>query len=286
MMKKIVLLSLAAMLCTIDMCAARKFRYAMPDGQINLISYNVRQSGAAKADGDNAWEFRRHATIEMMRREAPSVIGLQEAKIDQVQYIERNMPQYVRIGVGRDDGKDAGEMTAIFYLKSRFDLLGSGTFWLSETPDKVSRGWDAKYNRTVTWVHLREKSTGSEFYYFNGHLDHKGVLAREESMKLIARKALEIAGEDAAVIIGGDFNATADNPIYAPLLEISFLTRTAAPVTDNRPTSNAWGRHPGTVIDHLFARNIECLEYHTLDGDYGAPYISDHYPVQIIFRTK
>lgn len=283
-MKKIVILSLVAMMCSIDICTARRFRYTTPEGQINLISYNVRQSGAN--DGDNSWGFRRHATIEMMRREAPSVIGLQEAKIDQVQYIERNMPQYVRIGVGRDDGKDAGEMTAIFYLKSRFELLDSGTFWLSETPDKVSRGWDAKYNRTVTWVHLREKATGGEFYYFNGHLDHKGVKAREESMKLIAAKAIEIAGEKAAVIVGGDFNALADNPIYAPLNEIMFLTRTVAPVTDNRPTSNAWGRHEGTVIDHLFARNIECLEYRTLDGNYGAPYISDHYPVQIIFKTE
>lgn len=134
-MKKIVILSLVAMMCSIDICTARRFRYTTPEGQINLISYNVRQSGAN--DGDNSWEFRRHATIEMMRREAPSVIGLQEAKIDQVQYIERNMPQYVRIGVGRDDGKDAGEMTAIFYLKSRFELLDSGTFWLSETPDRV-----------------------------------------------------------------------------------------------------------------------------------------------------
>jgi len=283
-MKKLFILSALALLAGAADCSAKKFRYDTPAGKVKLITYNIRQSGAK--DGDNCWENRRHATVEMMRREAPSVIGMQEVKLDQAQYIDANMPQYARVGGGRDDGKNKGEMCAIYYLKKKFKLVDGNTFWLSETPDEISRGWDAKYNRIVTWVKLREKVTGKEFYYFNGHLDHKGATARKESMKLIARKIFEIAGKDAAVILGGDFNALIDDEIYDPVKEITFLTRTAAPVTDARPTFNAWGRRKGDIIDHLFARNIECLEYRTLDGDYGAPFISDHYPVQIIFEIK
>lgn len=283
-MKKLLILSALALLVGATDCSAKKFRYDTPAGKVKLITYNIRQSGAK--DGDNCWENRRQATVEMMHREAPSVIGMQEVKLDQAQYIDENMPRYARFGGGRDDGKDKGEMCAIYYLKKKFELIDGDTFWLSETPDRISRGWDAKYNRIVTWVKLREKATGKEFYYFNGHLDHKGVTARKESMKLIARKIFEIAGKDAAVILGGDFNALINDEIYDPVKEITFLTRTAAPVTDSRPTFNAWGRRKGDIIDHLFARNIDCLEYRTLDGDYGAPFISDHYPVQIVFEVK
>ena len=111
-----------------------------------------------------------------LEREAPTVFGIQEGYLFQVKYIEENLPQYGRVGVGRDDGKEGGEIMAVFYLRDRYDLLDHGDLWLSETPDRVSRGWDGACNRTMTWVHLREKATGKELYYFNTHLDHKGVV--------------------------------------------------------------------------------------------------------------
>ena len=252
---------------------------------IKLISYNLRNSGAR--DGDNAWMKRRHATPQMIRQEAPDVFGVQEGLIDQLQYIDTECPQYARVGVGRDDGSEGGEIMAVYYLRDRFELVDSGTLWLSETPSEVSRGWDGACNRTMTWVHLREKATGKEFYYFNTHLDHKGEAARREGVKLVVRKVLEIAGRKAGVVVGGDLNSTIDDRIFDPLRKFMTPAREKAPVTDRKGTYNGWGQAPNSmVIDHLFVRNMRCLSYRTLDGDYGVPYISDHYPIEIVVRLK
>ena len=143
---------------------------------LKLISYNMRNSGGG--DGPNDWEHRRHATRQMIRQEAPDVFGVQEALADQLQYLDEECPQYARVGVGRDDGDKAGETMAIYYLRDRFDLLDSGTLWLSETPDRPSRGWDGACNRTMTWAELRDRTSGKTFFYFNTHLDHKGKTAR------------------------------------------------------------------------------------------------------------
>ena len=252
---------------------------------IKLISYNLRNSHGK--DGDNVWMKRRHATPEMIRREAPDVFGVQEGLIDQLHYIDTECPQYARVGVGRDDGKEGGEIMAVFYLRDRYDLLDHGDLWLSETPDRVSRGWDGACNRTMTWVHLREKATGKEFYYFNTHLDHKGVVARREGVKLVVREVQQIAGRKAAVVVGGDLNSTIDDRIFDPLKKFMTPAREKAPVTDRKGTYNGWGQAPNSmVIDHLFVRNMKCLSYRTLDGDYGVPYISDHYPIEIVVRLK
>ena len=146
---------------------------------IKLISYNLRNSGAR--DGDNAWMKRRHATPQMIRQEAPDVFGVQEGLIDQLQYIDTECPQYARVGVGRDDGAEGGEIMAIYYLRDRFELVDSGTLWLSETPAEVSRGWDGACNRTMTWVELRDKNSGKEFFYFNTHLDHRQTDRRRDT---------------------------------------------------------------------------------------------------------
>ena len=278
-MKKIALLLLLAASFSMPAFAA--------DGAepIKLISYNLRNSHGK--DGDNVWMKRRHATPEMIRREAPDVFGVQEGLIDQLHYIDTECPQYARVGVGRDDGKEGGEIMAVFYLRDRYDLLDHGDLWLSETPDRVSRGWDGACNRTMTWVHLREKATGKEFYYFNTHLDHKGVVARREGVKLVVREVQQIAGRKAAVVVGGDLNSTIDDRIFDPLKKFMTPAREKAPVTDRKGTYNGWGQAPNSmVIDHLFVRNMKCLSYRTLDGDYGVPYISDHYPIEIVVRLK
>lgn len=257
----------------------------VPAGEAKIISYNIRLG--IVDDGSNSWKNRREATLRMLEREKPTVFGIQEGYIFQVKYIEENLPQYGRVGVGRDDGKEEGEMMAIFYLKDRYELLDHGNLWLSETPDQVSRGWDGACNRTMTWVHLREKASGKEFYYFNTHLDHMGEVARREGVKLVVSKVLEIAGKRASVVVGGDLNSTIDDEIFDPLKKFMTPAREKAPVTDNKGTYNAWGQAPNSmVIDHFFVRNMKCLSFRTLDGDYGVPYISDHYPIQIVVRLK
>ncbi|KAA6340111.1 hypothetical protein EZS27_012009 [termite gut metagenome] len=264
--------------------AVRTVEYSTPVGEVKLISYNIRQSGMSDRDGEYKWENRREATANMIQKEAPSVFGLQEALLEQVQYIEKLFTQYTRIGVGRDDGRDGGEIMAIFYLKEYYELMDHGTTWLSETPTKVSRGWDAQCNRTLTWVKLREIATGKEFYFFNTHFDHSGVIAREESAKLIAQKIKEIVEPEEIIVFGGDLNSAITDTIFNPLKEFLDIARDCSLITDNKGTYNGFGSAPSSiVIDHIFCKNVKCKSFRTLVDDYGAPFISDHYPIEFIF---
>lgn len=280
-MKKILtMLLLVLMMCDVVMAKAPK--------EIKVISFNIR---TIAHDGDNNWKNRRHATRNMLNMHNPDLFGLQEAMKPHLKYIDKFFPQYKRVGVGRDDGKKAGEMMAIYYNTERFDLLDSGTFWLSETPEKVTIGWDAACFRTVTWVQVRDKESRKKFYYFNTHLDHRGRVAQTESIKLIGEKIKEIAEPRAVVILGGDFNVLSEDSILVPLREFMREARTTAAVADEKGTFNAFGRQKEqSVIDHIFyrGRKVICSEYRILDGNYGAPFISDHYPLEIIltFRTK
>ena len=253
---------------------------------IKIISYNIRTMAR---DGENSWQFRKHATKNMIEKHCPDAFGLQEAMIPHMLYIDSVCPQYARVGVGRNDGKNSGEFMTIYYNKERFDLLDSGTFWLSETPEKVSRGWDAALPRIATWVKLRDKATKRKFFYFNTHFDHRGRTARVESSKLIVDKIREIAGKKATVILTGDFNIESEDEALQPLYDNMSAARKSAPVTDYKGTYNGFGdvkKMP--IIDHIFyiGRKVQCKEFRTLDGYYGAKYISDHYPIEAVFTIR
>ena len=253
---------------------------------VKIISYNIR---TLARDGENSWQFRKHATKNMVEQHKPDAFGLQEAMLPHMQYIDSVCPQYARVGVGRSDGKNGGEFSCIYYNKERFDLLDSGTFWLSETPDQVSRGWDAALPRIVTWAKLRDKATKRKFFYFNTHFDHIGKSARVESSKLIVEKIREIAGKKATVVLTGDFNIESENEALQPLYDNMNAARRCAPVTDNKGTYNGWGlikRY--TVIDHIFycGRKVKCNSFRTLDGDFGAKFISDHFPIEADFTIR
>ncbi|MBQ5705810.1 MAG: endonuclease/exonuclease/phosphatase family protein [Bacteroidaceae bacterium] len=254
--------------------------------ELKIISYNIR---TLARDGENSWQFRKHATKNMIELHKPDAFGLQEAMLPHMQYIDSVCPQYARVGVGRSDGKEGGEFVTIYYNKERFDLLDSGTFWLSETPDQVSRGWDAALPRITTWVKLRDKATKRKFFYFNTHFDHKGTTARVESSKLIVEKIREIAGKKATVVLTGDFNIESENEALQPLYDNMSAARRCAPITDNKGTYNGWGLlKRNTVIDHIFygGRKVKCNSFRTLDGDYGAKFISDHFPLEAIFTIR
>lgn len=274
-MKKILIVLLLALLVC-DVVAKSPI-------EIKVISYNIR---TIARDGDNSWDNRRHATRNMLNMHNPDLFGLQEATSTHLKYIDKMFPQYKRVGVGRDNGKMAGEVMAIYYNTGRFDLLDSGTFWLSETPEKVSKGWDAACFRTVTWVQVQDKTSRKKFFYFNTHLDHRGRTAQIESVKLLVKKMKEIAGPRATILLSGDFNITPEDEALAPLREFMREARTNATIADEKRTFNNFGRSKvNSVIDHIFyrGRRVKCDEYHILDGDYGAPYISDHYPVEVTF---
>ena len=252
--------------------------------EIKVMSYNIRlSSGTEKADSIYHWQHRKEASLNLMHEENPTVFGLQEACPDQMDYMVENLPEYGYIGVGRDDGKRKGEFMSIFYKKEEVELIDGGTFWLSETPDEVSKGWDAACFRTCTWALLKKKDTGKKFVYMNTHLDHKGKVAREESIKLIVERAEKLTGGKLPVFITADFNSPTSNAIFKPMQEAMLDARVEAPVTDDRGTLNCWGTTPpGVVIDHVFYRGAEAQKFEVLrDKDYGAPYVSDHYPVML-----
>ncbi|MBO5331377.1 MAG: endonuclease/exonuclease/phosphatase family protein [Alistipes sp.] len=252
--------------------------------EIKVMSYNIRlSSGTIEADSIYHWEHRKQASLELMHQEQPTVFGLQEACPDQMDYMVENLPEYGYIGVGRDDGKRKGEFMSIFYKKDEVELIDGGTFWLSQTPDQVTKGWDAACFRTCTWTILKKKDTGKKFVYLNTHLDHKGQEARKESIKLIVAKAEELTGGKLPVFITADFNSPTTNEIFKPMQSAMKDARVEAPVTDERGTLNCWGTTPpGVVIDHIFFRGAEAQKFEVLrDKDYGAPYVSDHYPVML-----
>jgi endonuclease/exonuclease/phosphatase family metal-dependent hydrolase len=254
--------------------------------ELKIISFNIRYNLWNNIDGENGWPYRKAAVVKMINEEKPAAIGLQEALIDQLRYLDSALPAYQRVGVGRDDGKEAGEFMAIYYDTSRLEVESYQTVWLSDTPLEPSLGWDAACRHTVTRVCFIEKQTNRDFYYYNTHLDHVGKTARSESTKLIAssftgsRRALACAA-----IIGGDMNSTIDDTIFQSFYDVGFRpAREMTANTSQKDTYNAFGKGKGAVIDHFFVRGLKVESFRTLDGDYGVPYISDHYPIELVIR--
>ena len=251
--------------------------------ELKIISFNIRYNSWNNIDGENGWPYRKNAVVRMINEERPAAIGLQEALIDQLLYLDSCLPQYRRIGVGRDDGKEGGEFMAIYYDTTRLTAHRVGTSWLSETPMEPSKGWDAACYRTVTSVLFIDKIGGQSFYYHNTHLDHMGTVARAESAKYLA--SLTSGAEGSPVILGGDMNSTIDDTIFRALYNVGLQdARTLTDSTSNAITYNAYGQAEGSVIDHFFVKDIMVLQFRTLNGDYGVPYISDHYPIEIVIR--
>lgn len=251
---------------------------------IRVISYNIRYMN--DKDGDNSWKFRKQASINMVNEEQPTVFGLQEAVKAQVDFLQENLPDYAYYGVGRNDGKESGEFMAIFYKKEAVELLDHGTFWLAATPDTPTKGWDGQCFRTCTWTIFKCKDTGKQFAFLNTHLDHRGKVAQQEGMKTIVNKIGELVPKDMPVFLSGDFNTRTDNPIYEPLKAIMADSRELATETDHRGTYTGWKvRETPVVVDHIFVRGVEVDKFQVLcDKNYGAPYISDHYPVMTTAR--
>ena len=263
------------------------------NNEYKIISYNVRFSSAPETDGDNRWELRRDASIKMVAAQKPLAMGLQEACPDQIDFLDQNLTGYKHIGVGRDDGNRAGEMMAIYYDTTRLTLLNSGTFWLSETPDKVSIGWDAACNRTCTWGHFKVNDTGFEFLYFNTHLDHVGSQARRNSIKLIVAKMAELNPNNVPVFLSGDFNSTTDDTIFEPLKASLKDAREVSAISDKNITYNGFGTVPDSpntrkewVIDHIFFSGVNPVAFRVVMCNFGVPFISDHYPIAFKFRTQ
>lgn len=244
-----------------------------------IMSFNIRMN-AASDTGDISWENRKHAILKMIAEEKPTVIGIQEALYNQLTFLEDNLHDYSRIGVGRDDGKERGEFMAVFYDKELLKIESQGNFWLSETPSTPSRGWDAACNRMVTWAEFSYNGTDKSFYFLNTHLDHVGKEARQQSIALIADSIKQICVKDQPIFLTGDFNSTTDDTIFTPLLSMMQSAQSTSLSTDCEGTFNGFkNKNTSKIIDYIFYRDATAKEYRTIKKEYGVPYISDHYPI-------
>ena len=264
---------------------------------LRVMSFNIRYGLAD--DGDHAWPHRAACVAGVIDAFGPDLLGLQECLAFQRDELAAGLPGHAVVAVGRDDGAEGGEMCACFYRADRFDLLDSGTFWLSDTPDAVaSRSWDAALPRIATWLRLRDRQEGGELLWLNAHFDHVGAEARRRSAALIHRWLGENSG-GAAVVVTGDFNADAaagagkvhrallrgDPPGEAPLLRDAWLDRRPE-IAPGDGTFNGFGRHPrpGRIDWVLVSPGLDVTRAGIVRTRCGDILPSDHFPVTAVVR--
>ncbi|WP_256012611.1 endonuclease/exonuclease/phosphatase family protein [Desertivirga xinjiangensis] len=257
---------------------------------LRIASYNLRF--ANEGDSLNAWRYRKSTVSDLIRFHDFDIFGTQEGLHQQLTELKAELKLYDYTGIGRNDGKAAGEFCAIFYKKSKFSFRKGGTFWLSEKDtDKPIKGWDAVLPRICTWGLFKDNESGLSFYFFNTHFDHKGVQARLESSKLILSKIKQIAG-NSPVVLAGDFNVDQHDNSYAilndsPLIEDAY--RLADIKLANNGTFNGFrvGTTSSSRIDHIFlSNNFKVNRYGILTDSYQGRLPSDHYPVLIVVEPK
>ena len=255
--------------------------------ELNVMTFNIRLH--VKSDSLNAWPYRKDKVASQVNFHNVHLLGVQEALHDQMMDLRQSLTQYRFTGVGRDDGQTKGEYSAIFYDTTRLKLLGSSTFWLSQTPEiPGSKSWDAAITRIVTWAKFRDMKSKRIFFAFNTHFDHMGKEARKESAKLLKQKVKEIDGSG-PVIIMGDFNSKpTDDPIkilveqndkdrFTDTKQVSATAHYGPEGTFNGFTSKETDNEP---IDFIFFKGkVKVLQHATLSQTWGGRFSSDHFPV-------
>lgn len=239
---------------------AQLFAVAVVAQELNVGSVNIRYGAKGDYKKHNGWKDRRDYMCDVLNLERFDVFGAQEVLKVQLDDMLERMPDYGYIGVARDDGAAKGEFSPIFYNKSRVKLLKSGTFWLSETPDEVSKGWDGLCRRVCTWGLFQDKLTKAKFYHFNTHLDHRGKVAQMEGAQLIIDTIKAMCPKGANVIVTGDFNVIQGSDCYNVFAN-SGLLKDCFESAKYRfaPTGTFQGfnptRYTSRRIDHIFVAN-------------------------------
>lgn len=256
------------------------------DSSITVMTYNIRLD--VLSDGENRWDKRKEMLASLIRFHNPDIVGLQEALRHQIDYLQQVLPEYGWFGIGRDDGKDAGEFMAVFYRKDQCTVLRSSTFWCSPTPSLPGLGWDAACNRVVTWGKFRLLNQSREFYLFNTHLDHVGVIARKQSAQLVMDSVNAITGQ-LPVIVMGDFNSVPSDGPYQTMIApqsgrrmLDAFPQSRQPHYGPRGTFNAFNirEYANEPIDYIFvSEGTTVLTHVTLTDSFHGRLPSDHFPV-------
>ncbi|MEJ6829035.1 MAG: endonuclease/exonuclease/phosphatase family protein [Akkermansiaceae bacterium] len=253
---------------------------------LRLATFNIRYAGGDK--GERSWENRRELVAATIKKMDPDVLGIQEALWSQVTFLEKQFPGYQRVGVGRKDGKKAGEFSPIFFRKEHFELEDSGTFWLSDTPEVAgSITWDNVCERICTWAKLKRKSDQKTITILNTHWDHRGQKSRERSAKLI----FAYFKAKPNLILMGDFNATETNPALKKLKGAGYTNAFLSlhQASQDRGTFHPWngkGKPTGT-IDHIFYQGDFSVKKSWIERHHeGTKWPSDHFPVAAILKDS
>ncbi len=276
---------------------------APPQAKADLVvmSFNVRY--AAANDGENSWDKRKDLACDVVRRQGPDLVGLQEALRSQIDDLRAALPEYGEIGVAREDGKTKGEYSAILYRKDRFDVDDSGTFWLSDTPEVPgSITWGNACTRVCTWARFLPKSSGQPFYMFNTHLDHISQLSREKGIALIMSRVSSRKHVD-PIVLTGDFNSGENNAVVRylkgerrlevvnngmsqdPVLLVETFRLLHKDASDVGTAHGFKGSRAGNKIDYIFVLpGTDVLRAEILHDNQDNRYPSDHFPITAAIR--
>ncbi|WP_321436473.1 endonuclease/exonuclease/phosphatase family protein [uncultured Bacteroides sp.] len=261
---------------------------------INVMTFNIRYDNPE--DSLNNWSYRKENAANAIRFYDVDILGTQEVLHNQLTDLKSLLPGYEALGVGRKDGKEKGEYSALWFKKNRFSLVKSGYFWLSQTPEIAgSLGWDGACERIATWAILKDKRTNKRVFVLNTHFDHIGTVARRESVKLILNRIYKIS-QGLPVIVTGDFNSEPSSSVVKSLTD----SGNSRHLTDSRAVSPliygpAWSFHDfgkiplkeRSLIDYIFVRNeVKVLKYGVLAETNNSTFLSDHAPVLIRIAIK
>lgn len=283
--------------------------------ELNVATFNIKcgtSHGMGNVKSGNGWDDRKGYLCDLVNFTAFDVFGAQEVRYGQLKDMVAALPDYAYIGVGRDDGKTKGEFCPVFYRRERFKLLNSGTFWLSDTPNEVSRGWDGMCNRVCSWGYFQDKLTKSKFYFLNTHLDNKGAVAKTKGVELIL-KFIEEHCKGAQVIVTGDMNVNQNSEWYkmfvaSGVLKDSFVAARYRFAPSGTFSTFTPTRYSTNRIDHIFvSKDVVVERYGVLTLHYWRAsdeeiyqgerlpaniekrtvhLLSDHYPVEVKLLLK
>jgi len=280
-MKKI---SYLILLLAIVSCSSEK------NERFNIMTYNIRYDNPN--DGENKWVNRKEFLVDQIKYNEVAIFGIQEGLQHQVQFLDKNFTDFSYVGIGRDDGKEKGEYCAIFYNSKKFKVIESNTFWLSETPNKISVGWDASMERICTYAVFESIISKQQFFVFNTHFDHIGKFARLESSRLIYDKILEINLNNLPVMLMGDFNLQPDSK---PIKYLSSVLNDTKEISLEKPFGPAgtfngfkFNQPVKDRIDYIFTNKekVQVNKYAILSDSKDCKYPSDHLPVVIEVQFK
>lgn len=254
-----------------------------------VMTYNIRYDNPK--DGENRWDNRKAQLVKQIESHQPAILGIQEGLMHQVEYLAKHLEGYSWVGVGRDDGKEKGEFSAIFFKQDRFSKVDDGTFWLSKTPDTISIGWDAALERICTWVQLKDKEKEDVFWVLNTHFDHRGEQARINSAKLILEKVSSFQNESKdPLILMGDLNVPPESEVIRNLT--TQLKDTFQQANKHSGPEGTWNgfspkEDPGDRIDYILtSSSLKVISYETLAPIVDRRYLSDHFPVLVELKRR